>query len=51
MAPQQLVGRESIWQVTNAVESLYKYGHGEDYEMPKVQKLMNQYDPPTAAVK
>lgn len=48
---EQLVGRESIWQVMNARESMENYARGEDYKMPQVRKVSNQFDPPAAALR
>lgn len=51
LAPEQLFGRESIWQVLNARKSVEAYARGEDYVMPSVQRVANQFDPPSAALR
>ncbi|MEO8436052.1 MAG: hypothetical protein ABI596_14220 [Pyrinomonadaceae bacterium] len=47
LAPEQLIGSESIWQVMKARELTEAYARGDEYVMPKVRRVANQVDPPT----
>ena len=51
LAPEQLIGSESIWQVTKARELIEAYARGDQYVVPKVRRVANQFDPPSAALR
>jgi hypothetical protein len=51
LAPEQLIGRESIWQVMKARELAEAYARGDQYVVPKVRRVANQFDPPSAALR
>jgi hypothetical protein len=51
LAPEQLFGRESIWRVMNARESIEAYARGDEFVTPRVQRVANQFDPPSAALR
>ena len=51
LAPEQLIGSESIWQVMKARELTEAYARGDQYVAPKVRRVANQIDPPTDALK
>ena len=51
LAPEQLIGNESIWQVTKARELIEAYARGDQYVVPKVRRVTNQFDPPSAALR
>lgn len=46
LAPEQLIGSESIWQVMKARELIEVYARGDEYVMPKVHRVANKIDPP-----
>ena len=46
LAPEQLIGSESIWQVMKARELTEAYARGDEYVMPKVRRVANKVDPP-----
>lgn len=47
LAPEQLIGSESIWQVMKARELTEAYARGDEYVMPEVRRVANQVDPPS----
>lgn len=51
LAPEQLIGSESIWQVMKARELTEAYARGDEYVMPKVRRVANQIDSPSAALR
>ncbi|HEY3027016.1 MAG TPA: hypothetical protein VGJ55_12775 [Pyrinomonadaceae bacterium] len=51
LAPEQLIGSESIWQVMKARELTEAYARGDQYVVPKVRRVANQFDPPSAALR
>lgn len=51
LAPEQLIGSESIWQVMKARELTEAYARGDEYVMPKVRRVANQFDPPSMALR
>ena len=51
LAPEQLIVSESIWQVTKARELIEAYARGDAYVAPKVRRVANQFDPPSAALR
>lgn len=51
LAPEQLYGRESIWRIMNVRELIEAYARGDEYVTPRVRKIANQFDPPSAAVR
>ena len=46
LAPEQLIGSESIWQVMKARELTDAYARGDEYVTPKVRRVENKVDPP-----
>ncbi|MEA2204682.1 MAG: hypothetical protein QOE77_1458 [Blastocatellia bacterium] len=51
LAPEQVFGRESIWRLMNAREFIEAFAFRDEYLTPKVRKVVNQFDPPSAAVR
>jgi hypothetical protein len=51
LAPEQVFGRESIWRIMNARELIEAFAFRDEYLTPKVRKVVNQFDPPSAAVR
>jgi hypothetical protein len=51
LATEQVYGRESIWRIMNLRESIEAYSRGYNYVPPKVQKIANQFDPPSAVMR
>jgi hypothetical protein len=51
LAPEQVFGRESIWRLMNAREFIEAFAFRDEYPTPKVRKVVNQFDPPSAAVR
>ena len=51
LAPEELIGSESIWQVTKARELIEAYAGGDQYVAPKVRRVANQFDHPSAALR
>jgi len=49
LAADHVFGRESIWRVMNARESIEGYARAHEYETPKVRRIANQFDPPPGA--
>lgn len=49
LAPEQLIGSDSIWQVMKARELTEAYARGDEYVMPKVSRVANKIDPPPEA--
>lgn len=47
LAPEQLIGSESIWQVMKARELTEAFARGDQYVAPKVRRVANQFDPPS----
>jgi len=46
MVVAQVIGRESIWEVRRARESLLDFVKGAGYTMPSVLRVLNQVDAP-----